>query len=158
MSWLEGASRVPRVRHASNAGPQLAGVEITKPGHHRHTVTVHRHAHRRLHAARRASGGRVRGTFLESKIPGGGFQSGRGGYLSVPEVRYLAGQYRARNLTSMAMIFMHDDEMDTLEEQIEVADWLRANEPSLVRHESSDDASGRMRDVVCESSLYSVNI
>eukprot|EP01043_Picozoa_sp_COSAG02_P013756 COSAG02_NODE_556_length_20390_cov_88.575230_2_plen_1290_part_00 len=79
-----------------------------------------------------ASGGRVRGNFMEAAEPGGGFQAGRGDYLSLPEVQYLVGQYRARNLSSMAMLFMHDDEMDILQEQHDVAQWLRANEPSLV--------------------------
>jgi hypothetical protein len=74
-----------------------------------------------------ASGGRVRGNFMEAAEPGGGFTAGRGDYLSLPEVQYLVAQYRARNLSSMSMLFMHDDEMDTLSEQVEVAQCLSAN-------------------------------
>jgi hypothetical protein len=60
-------------------------------------------------------------------------------YLTLPEVKWLVGEFRARNLTGAAAkklgaIFLHDDGMDLLEEAVEIGDWLRANQPDLVPH------------------------
>lgn len=71
-----------------------------------------------------------------------------GHYLTLPEVQWLVARFRERGLLGggarkLGLLFLHDDEMDILEEAIEIATWLRAHQPDLVPHvnEVIDDAA-----------------
>ena len=53
-------------------------------------------------------------------------------YLTEPEVRWFIRQMRTRNMSNFASVFLHDDEMDVLEEHIQVAEYLKQAAPDII--------------------------
>ena len=81
-----------------------------------------------------ATGGVTRGNPFGAQISGGGWDPLKHGamYLTEPEVRWFIRQMKSRNMSNFASVFLHDDEMDVLEEHIQVAEYLKQAAPDII--------------------------
>jgi hypothetical protein len=97
-----------------------------------------------------ATGGVTRGNPFGAQIAGGGWNplQHKSMYLTEPEVRWFVEQTKTRNMSAFASVFLHDDEMDVLEEHIQVAEYLKKEAPDIVPYINevlSDAAPGSLQ-------------